>query len=55
VQVAPLVKPVTVKVRGAAGLTLPLDGEGVPLVQETDTVTEAKVPSEKFLVTRSVA
>ena len=56
VQVAPVVKPVIVKVRGLAWLTVPLAGEGVPLfVQVTVTVTEAELLSEKFLLTVSVA
>jgi hypothetical protein len=50
-----MVKPVIAKMPGDVWLTLPLDGEGVPLVQETDTVTEAELPSEKFLLTVSVA
>ena len=56
VQVAPEVKPVIVKVRGAAWLTVPLAGDGTPpLVQVTATVTEAALVSEKFLLTVSVA
>ena len=56
VQVAPAVKPVIVKMRGAAWLTVPLAGAGVPpLVQVTETVTEARLLSEKFLLTVRVA
>ena len=55
VQVAPAVKPVIVKMRGAAWLTVPLAGAGTPLVQVTETVTEAKLLSEKFLLTVRVA
>ena len=56
VQVAPEVKPVIVYVRGAAWLTVPLAGAGVPpLVQVTETVTEAELLSEKFLLTVRVA
>ena len=51
---APAVKPVIVKVRGAAWLTVPLAGDGVPLVQVTDTVTKAALLSEKFLLTTKV-
>ena len=54
VQVAPVLKPVIVKVRGAAWLTVPLAGDGVPLVQVTATVTEAELLSEKFLLTTKV-
>ena len=56
VQVAPELKPVIVKVRGAAWVTVPLAGDGTPpLVQVTETVTEAALLSEKFLLTVRVA
>jgi hypothetical protein len=56
VQVAPLVKPVIAKLPGEAWLTDALAGEGVPpLVQVMETVTEAELLSEKFLLTVSVA
>jgi hypothetical protein len=56
VQVALVVKPVIVNVRGLAWLTVPPAGEGVPLfVQVTVTMTEAPLLSEKFLLTVSVA
>jgi hypothetical protein len=56
VQVAPLVKPVIAKLPGAAWLTGALAGAGVPpLVQVTDTVTEAPLLSEKTLLTVRVA
>ena len=38
-----------------AWLTDELAGEGVPLVQVTETVTEAELLSEKFLLTVRVA
>ena len=56
VQLAPGVKPVIVKLPGAAWLTDALAGDGVPpLVQVTETVTEAELLSEKFLWTTRVA
>ena len=56
VQVAPVLKPVMVKVRGLVRLTVPLAGAGVPpLVQVTETVTRAALLSEKFLLTVKVA
>ena len=52
VQVAPLVKPVIEKLPGAAWLTDELAGDGTPpLVQVTETVTEAELLSEKLLCT----
>ena len=54
-QVAPVVKPVTVNVRGAAWVTVPLAGDGAPLVHVTATVTVAELLSEKFLLTVKVA
>ena len=51
---APALKPVTVKVRGLVRLTVPLAGDGVPLVQVTETVTEASLLSEKLLLTTKV-
>ena len=55
-QVAPLLKPVMAKLPGVAWLTGPLAGDGVPpLVQLTEMVTDAKLLSEKFLWTVSVA
>ena len=53
VHVAPAAKPVIVKVRGLAWLTVPL-ADGVPLVQLTATVTLAELLSEKFLLTVKV-
>jgi hypothetical protein len=44
-----------VKLPGEAWLTLPLDDKGVPPMQMTNTVTEAELPSEKFLLTVSVS
>jgi hypothetical protein len=56
VQVAPVVKPVITKLPGEAWLTSALAGAGVPpFVQLTDTVTEAELLSEKFLLTVRVA
>jgi hypothetical protein len=56
VQVAPEVKPVMAKLPGVAWLTGALTGAGVPpLVQETETVTEAPLLSEKTLLTVRVA
>ena len=40
--------------RGAAWLTVPLARDEVPLVHVTATVTEAKLLSEKFLLTTKV-
>ncbi len=55
VQVAPALKPVTVVVKGVASEAEPEAGEGVPLVQETLTVTEAPLLGMKSLLTVRVA
>jgi hypothetical protein len=56
VQLAPGVKPEIVKLPGEAWLTGALAGDGVPpLVQVTETVTDAELLSEKVLWTTRVA
>ena len=55
VQLAPGVNPVTVVVKGVDSEAEPLAGEGVPVVQETLTLTEAALLSEKSLWTVKVA
>jgi hypothetical protein len=49
VQVAPALNPVTVTINGAASVAEPEDGEGVPLVQVTFTVTLAPLFGTKSL------
>jgi hypothetical protein len=55
VQVAPAAKPVIVVLKGEASLAEPLLGEGVPLVHETLTGTDAPEFGTKSLFTVSVA
>ena len=51
-----MLKPVIAKPPGVVWLTGPLAGDGVPpLVQLTETVTDAELLSEKFLCTLRVA
>jgi hypothetical protein len=54
VQVAPVLKPVTVVVKGVASEAEPEAGDGVPLVQVTLTDTEAALFGMKSLLTVSV-
>jgi hypothetical protein len=55
VQVAPVLKPVTVVVNGVASEAEPEAGEGEPLVQVTLTVTLPALLGTKSLLTVSVA
>jgi len=55
VHVAPGVKPVTVVVNGTASDAEPDAGEGVPLVQDTLTLTDAPLFGTKSLFTVNVA
>ena len=55
VHVAPTLKPVTVVVNGAASDADPDAGEGVPLVQDTLTLTDAPLFGTKSLFTVNVA
>jgi hypothetical protein len=55
VQVAPVLKPVTVVVKGVASEAEPEAGDGEPLVQVTLTDTEAPLLGAKSLLTVRVA
>jgi hypothetical protein len=54
VQVAAVAKPVTVVTNGVASEVVPDEGEGVPLVQDTLTRTEAASFGTKSLFTVNV-